>query len=115
MANKQRKALVEKIREEGRWAAREGKSRHSNPHQYMSAMQWLRGYDEVMDTETEAERKEWLWYRALPNPEEPPMDVHAAVAMDAGLDWDKLTPDDRRRVRAANFGMLYGSDKVPHA
>jgi hypothetical protein len=44
-----RKKLVKSLREEGRKAFFAGKSRQSNPHKYMDAYQWNRGFDSAED------------------------------------------------------------------
>lgn len=45
MSSNERKALVEKIREEGEIAFLEGKHIQSNPYKYMDAYQWSEGYE----------------------------------------------------------------------
>ncbi len=44
-----RKAIVKKLREEGREAFFAGKNRQQCPYRYMDQFQWLQGYDWAED------------------------------------------------------------------
>lgn len=55
-----RKRLVEQLRDEGRAARDAGKSLQSNPHKYMDAYQWSRGWvsrDEELQRQRDEEQE----------------------------------------------------------
>jgi hypothetical protein len=43
-SKRRRREIVDKLREEGKLARREGKSYSSNPHKFMNAHQWWTGW-----------------------------------------------------------------------